>query len=292
MAFPPQVFFIGAEKCGTTMICDLIGQHPRIDLSTPRDADYLTRNLAKGESWYRDLFSPGDQVISIDVSLSYASAPVINPKGRSEPELERLWGVPERIWTINPDAKFIYSVRDPVSRTYSSYWHARRFNYENRPFREAIEEQPLYLSVSDYAAQLELYLEKFPPKAFHFIRFDDLKRDPVSTARHCLAFLGADDEPVDIAFEKPKNESFQYNKSGQLLQRMSGSGGRTEALLRSVKRVVPKSLIPKLKKLVTNDVPRIEDTDRQYLLSYFSEKISRFAGLSGLDLSDWAAGRH
>jgi hypothetical protein len=284
MSYPPKVFFIGAEKCGTTTICDLIAQHPGVDISDPRDADYFTRNFDKGEDWYRSLFDPAEDKISIDCSLSYAAAPL----GESPASgTGHLVGVPGRIKAFRPDARFIYSVREPASRTYSAYWHARRFNHEDRSFDDAVKKQGRYLEISDYAGQMEKYLEHFPIESFHFILFEDLSRDPVGVAKRCLDFLGLDPEAVEIAFERPKNQSFQYNTVGRTLQKVAGSGARMEAVLRTVKSAVPPALVPRAKALLTKKVPSIDDADRHWLKDYFAGRVSRFRDLSGLDLSAW-----
>ena len=185
MSFPPDAFLIGGEKCGTTTLVDLLIQHPMICISDPRDSDYFTRNFGKGMDWYRSLFNGPDESIWVDVSLSYSCAPLA-AETRCKGEVEHLLGTPQRIFDVNPSARFIYVLRDPVARAYSSYFHAVRHGHEKRPFRDAIEKHWRYLDQSDYAAQIEQYLEFFDISKFCFLLFDDLAANPLSAARRCF----------------------------------------------------------------------------------------------------------
>src|SRR6266545_4653829 len=166
LRFPPEAFLIGAMKAGTTTLAFLLGQHPRVTLSRPTECDYFTRHHVRGVQWYRSLFAGPPDAVLLDASNSYSCAPVderaVPPESSDFPHI----GVPGRIHALNPHAKFIYILRDPVTRTYSDYWHMVRTGEEREPFRAAIErEDRYYFRLSDYRMQIERYLEFFPLEA-------------------------------------------------------------------------------------------------------------------------------
>ena len=51
-------------------------------------------------------------------------------------------GVAERIAKFNPEARFIYIMRDPIERTISHYWFNVRLQGEQRDMLTAIRNNP------------------------------------------------------------------------------------------------------------------------------------------------------
>lgn len=162
--FPPKVFLIGAQKAGTTFLANLLNQHPGIVLASPKEPHYFTQYRHHDIDWYRRCFSDeANSKLLLDASPSYSAAPTatrasdINEWHEDNPYI----GAPGRIEEVSPHARFIYLVRDPVARIHSGYWHAVRAGAEPRPFREAIAADSRYRRISDYLAQLNLYLQRF-----------------------------------------------------------------------------------------------------------------------------------
>ena len=290
MVFPPQGYLIGAEKCGTTTLTDLLVQHPSLCVSSPRDSDFFSRNHGRGVDWYRSLFANPDGKVLLDVSLSYTMAPMapLARLARGEtPSSSHLVGVPERIHAVRPDARFIYIVRDPVTRTYSSYWHAVRYGYKDCGFRNAVTQDPGFLDKSDYAGQLDAYLRWFPREAFLLITFEEMARDPVMAAQRCFAFLGAAPVAFTPAFERARNVSFRYNGLARLVRGMMPSGDAMNRLVNIFQALTPKPLQPIAKRLITDEIPPISTEDREFLLDYFRPRNARLSAMMGLTFDDW-----
>ena len=102
----------------------------------------------------------------------------------------KLDGVAARIAAYNPDARFIYIMRDPVERTISHYWHMVELRGETRPPLQAILAEPHYTQVSHYADQLQPYLKRFGRERLHVLTFEELKRDPQTAVRAVFDWLG------------------------------------------------------------------------------------------------------
>ena len=288
MPFSPDAFLIGGEKCGTTTLVDLLEQHPMVTVSRPRDSDYFTRNFGRGADWYRSLFDGSGESIYLDVSLRYSCAP-LGSEQRDQRAHEHLLGTPQRIVELSPGARFIYVLRDPVARTYSSYWHAVRHGQEDRPFREAVETHWRYLDQSDYCAQIELYLEVFDLSRILFLLFDDLTADPLSAARQCFRFLDAAPDTPPLHFESPKNRSFRYNWLGRGLRGLVTTSEQMEALVNRMKALVPSPLRPLAKRVIASDIPPIAESDRCFLSEHFRPRVARLEKLIGVPLDHWQA---
>jgi hypothetical protein len=102
----PNFFVIGAQKAGTTRLCNLLQRHPSvaIPVKEPLVLPILLASMAKKAQWYRSIFeNVADLPARGDGSPSY-SACGIHP------------GTAQRIHEFNPDARIIYIVRHPLRR--------------------------------------------------------------------------------------------------------------------------------------------------------------------------------
>ncbi len=288
MAFPPDAFLIGAQKAGTTTLAFLLDQHPRVTVSSPKETHYLTGNWDRGLDWYRRCFDGPEDTVFLDATPSYTSAPVPGSPGYTglsgdDPRPR----VPERMHRLNPSARLIYSLRDPVTRTYSSYWHEVRAGRERRPFAEAIRSMPLYLSASDYGFQIERYLDHFPREQLLFVEFEELARDSVGVARRCLTFLGIGADRFAPSLAAARNPSYRYNRVGRILASVAPSKAALVAASRAVRTIVPERYHWAVRAMIARDVPPMNDDDRAFLADYFRERNRRLRTLTGLALAQW-----
>ena len=80
------------------------------------------------------------------------------------------------------------------------------FNFETRPPIKAIWKDPRYIAFSDYAMQLEPYLEAFPREQIHVLTLESLRDDQGGELQKIFEWLG-----VDTTYRIPK--AIQSNKS-------------------------------------------------------------------------------
>lgn len=274
--FPPGLFIIGAQKAGTTYLANLLSQHPSISICRMKEPDFFSRGWDKGPDWYRAMFNGTEGRVLLDASTSYSAAPLA--KYGDDPAAATgagYHGVPARIKRLAPDARFIYLMRDPVTRTYSSYWHAVRAGYEKRPLRQAIAENSVYLRQSDYQAQLQVYLEHFPPDRFLPLVFENFRSTPDDTAQVCFRFVGL--EPHPVVLESGRNESFVYRPGFGVLN----------GLLRSINRFVPQAIKDAARPVLTRRVPPMTDADRGFLAGFFVEPNQLLGEQWGVDTGKW-----
>ena len=164
----PNLFVVGAARAGTTSLWRYLDRHPEIWMAQVKEPNFFSqvrRPLnpdVHDEASYLRLFAPGGGC-----------------KVRGEASVSYFWAedVPARIKRVNPEARILISLRDPVERTYSGYWYLVRIGEENRPFsqvlQDALEEprRPRLLRSSFYADAVSAYLETFRgPSTFSFWR--------------------------------------------------------------------------------------------------------------------------
>lgn len=288
MPFPPDAYLIGAQKAGTTTLAYLLDQHPSITVAQPKEPHYFTENRNKGLDWYKQRFPGPAQNVHLDASTSYSMASlggVSLIKARRREDFE---GVPNRVRSVSPNARFVYLLRDPVERTYSSYWHNVRMGLEKRDFIPAVRSDSFYLDVSDYRGQLLRWLDSFPLSSFLFVLFEDLKDDPEQTAKRCCDFLGAEPDALTVRLDSVKNQSFQVGWVGRQANRVLNGYPRART---AIKSAVPRGVVEKLAGAVAGSerIPPMDDEARQFLAGYFQDKNRELGELINKPLDRWEA---
>jgi hypothetical protein len=202
-------------KAGSTYFSQLLGSHPQVFISTPKEPCHFCEPDRLRTLWpygwelgfwrsvdtYLDLFSgAGTAAYAGEASTSYTHLP-------------RMPDIARRIHEFSPDARILYIMRDPVDRTISHYWHAVQFFGEYREPLAAIRDEPHYMAVSDYASQLAPYLELFGAAQVHALTFERLVQRPVETTQAVFRWLG-----VDGSFAPPAVDVAVNATPGQLMQ--------------------------------------------------------------------------
>jgi len=138
----PNVFILGAGKCGTTSLYHILRQHQDIHISSIKEPSFFCSyfQMVKDPITYFRLFN-SDARYRLDTSHVYMSNP------ETAPVLKGLF----------PQAKFIVILRDPKKRAYSLYLHMRRFNHhDGQPFED----------LTDFVAALKAEEERYASATF------------------------------------------------------------------------------------------------------------------------------
>jgi hypothetical protein len=224
-------------KAGTTSLHALLGSHPDIFMSDPKEPTHfvdgaelrsVSRRAWEAGYWrdrsrYLDLFAgAGGARIRGESSTAYAKRP-------------RLGGVPERIANTAPDARIVYILRDPVERTISHYLHAVQWNGEHRLPLAAIRDDPHYREVSHYAMQLAPYGRVFGSERVHVLTLEELKADPARVARALFTWLEVDPDHEPPRLERRNaTPTDVVHQRGPALLRRARSAGPVEYLKRGL----------------------------------------------------------
>jgi hypothetical protein len=201
---PRYFFIIGAMKAGTTSLYKYLAAHPQL-YPSPRKEPRVFRDPvdpAQTRAAFLELFEGrNDEAWCFEGSTAYTKYPGFS-------------GVPQRLKSIVPDARFVYLVRNPVERTWSQYVHNLAHGRETRPFHQAIGEDPQYLDISRYHLQLKQYVDVFPRDRILVQVFEDMVADPLATVRAVCEFLG-----VDTAYLPPDQNAYNRSSSKRAASR-------------------------------------------------------------------------
>lgn len=275
-----DAFILGAPKCASSWIHRCFMEHQEIFVPEDDSIKYYDINYHKGEDWYAKFYNTvGSEKIVIDPTPSYF---------RSQ------WAVP-RIAAEFPDAKIILSLRNPVDRAFSQYWHEKKRGIINVDFEDTFKQFMLwgwFIETGLYAKHLENLYKYFPEDRVYVSLFDDLKVNPEEYIKNIFEFLDVDKDFVPAVIGKSVNkagvdENTAIIKSITSLPK-SGVMGR---VLNPIRTAVKKSgLRTKIMESMSSKKEYEEGLNsdtRKELLSVYLPDIERLESMIGRDLSDW-----
>ncbi len=287
----PNFLCIGAQKAGTTVLYDILKQHPDIYLAENKEAHYFSKkaNHAKGKEWWINTFFHGYEGQKIMGALT--------------PEYLYYEEIPPMILQeLGSEVKIIGIFRHPIDRAYSHYLMSVRNGLEDKPFEEAItlENERIgqseqfrdgfsYLSRGHYAEQVARYNELFPSENLLWLSYEkDIRENLSETTKRILRFLGLEELELDTnifsntAREVRSKKIQQLSSRGplrNLLRRLMPEGARRK-IRKKVKQLNSREMTAGEKKLD----PALRD---QLFLRYFSDEPEKLKTVTGIDFSYW-----
>lgn len=195
-------FIIGAQKCGTSFLYNLLRQHPNITMTSLKETNFFNRgDWEDNLSTYENYFSGqvGNSMIRGEACPLYAFK-----SAKIAPRLHK----------FDPKAKIIFFTRAPVHRAYSQYWDNRRRLLEHRSFemvwKAEIERlpNPGYFRRGRYGSQLNDYLRYFPKENTFVRRLEDMEADLSGVLNEIYSFLGIQQIEVDISVDRNESKIF------------------------------------------------------------------------------------
>jgi hypothetical protein len=260
----PNFLVIGAPKCGTSSLCHLLGRHPEVFMSRPKEIHFFGRSdPEKTYPWYESFFSEahGKKAVG-EGSTSYSHPEIIEACAAQ---------IAERI----PACRLIYMVRDPVERLESDWKMRRHEGWAAACVNDAVEQQPSLITLGLYWKNLSVYRRHFPDEQLLVVFLEDFHRDPDAELRRCWQHLRVDPTVVIEGSHRPRNAASGYRSYGTIASRL-----RALPLFAEVKRHLPGWALGMGKSVLTSKVrielrwepemlarvaARFEDDSRQFL---------------------------
>lgn len=296
----PQIFIVGAAKCGTTTLAYLLSRHPKIYMpikepgffafyqcpeeEIPSDIRvYQTTELEAYKKLYKDM---PDHQVALDASVA------------SLTHYER--AIENKIKVFGKEAaaqkKYIIILRNPVERAFSHYKMMLRNGHDELPFEEAIQPEIVasrihrrrgfdYLGYSKYYDSVKAYVDAFPHVKVYLQ--EDLK-DTEGLAKDLLEFTGLGGN-IDTSKQEVLNVSGA--PKSKLLGKMMQS--KPSKLKDFIKSKIPQSAVHGFKKLKMRAVAmnvkpiQIAPETKAALKPQFTEDIHKLQDLLQRDLSHW-----
>src|SRR5215210_816153 len=216
----PDFLIIGAQKCGTSFLYQLLIQHPMVKPAFGKEIHYFDLNFRRGDNWYRSHFP-----LQMRKNRRYIT-------GEASPYYLFHPHAPRRASAVLPRVKLIVLLRNPIDRAYSQYQHqvlrGDGDGHDTLTFEEAIEveERRLpeelakilqdenyvspfhrgcsYLSRGIYVDQLLAWAEFFDRTQMLVLKSEDLFHNMPVTLKSVLDFL-------EVSQWAPKSHSI-HNK--------------------------------------------------------------------------------
>jgi hypothetical protein len=267
----PNLFIVGAMKCGTTSLHHYLSQHPAISMSRVKEPDVFV-----GPQWREHVSGYG--------RLLDAEAPVRGESSTNYTKYPLFPDVPARIAEVAPHAKLVYVVRDPLSRCVSQWVHNVGQGRESRSLDDAVRDfddpQNSYVWSGRYATQVERYLEHFGLDQLLVLDHTKLLNDRLATVRLVFRFLGVDDGFVSPAFDAEFNRGDRRRQLGSIGSRLRSSPAM------AVYRRLPRSFKPALgwtrRRLMSPiERPDFDPVLRAELAALYEDELSRLEHLTG-----------
>lgn len=279
----PNLFIVGAPKCGTTAWVEYLRSHPDIFFPAIKEPHFFSPDMPKPEGFnnfpneerYLALFaSAGDAKIVGEGSVRYLQSREAAAKIRR----------------FNPDAKIIIFVRD--QQDYLPSLHNQLvFNKDEcitdfetawrlSGKRDATNISPQcrspkfldYVDAGTFSPQVERFFELFPKDQIRVFHFRDWSRDPRAAYLHILGFLGVLD---DGRTEFPRVNPARRRRTNFLWKLQKNPPKLARAAVTLTKRVTGRhtlGLIELLRRVDTKNggQTKVSDTVKQEIAAHFS----------------------
>lgn len=293
----PNLFVIGAMKCGTSSLHHYLGLHPEISMSSIKEPMYFLPEdfraswrhspVAMSREEYLALFDARASIRG-ESSTLYSAYP--------------LWdGIPARIHAEVPDAKLVYLVRDPVERIPSA-WVQMVQGGRDASLRTAEGPKPLAEQIGDfedpeniytwpgmYMTQIGQFLDYFPSEALLVVDSDELRGDRESVITRVFRFLGVDPDFTDPGFLEERNPSRAKKVESGAYIRLT----RSRALRRAVD-LLPGAFRERAIRKVRGSLavqtakPELTDDLRRRLEDHFRAEVAELREFTGQEFAGWS----
>ena len=285
----PNFFVLGAGKCGTTTLHEVLTAHPHIFMTKQKEPHffntdtYYNRGL---DRYLRDHFrgAAGFKARG-EATPSYL--------GSGEKARDRIRG------DLGKDLRFVVILRDPVKRAWSHYLHQCRTGVETESFERALELEPTRLSADGsalttyfrgglYARHLRVWFEAFPREHFLVLLTEDLAERPAAVARQAFAFLEVDPD-VELPPPSPANVAWTPR-----YPRLTAALNPRVGMMATLKRLVPYSAGERVARLINRwnrrpieRAPIIDPAIARALRRRYRDEILGVEEIIGRDLGMW-----
>lgn len=300
----PNVFLIGAPKCGTTAIASYLSDHPNVYLPYPKEPSFWSFDLKRGGTVlklnsiedYLRIYEPAvasTHSVLLDASTSYLQSS----------------DAVEAILNFSPRAKFIVMLRNPVDVAYAFHmeqlfntfedeesfekaWNlqAKRSSGQRIP-PSCIEPKNLqYRQVASLGSHLSRLKQIVANDQLHIIFHEDFARDPRATYLSLISFLGLNDDGREVFEVKG---SAHYNKYPRLATFYQNPPKPIRFIVLGIKKMLRvyayKNILQWIKGKLINQAPRpkLSTLFRSQLIAEFEPEILKLESITGRDLTAW-----
>jgi hypothetical protein len=224
----PTFLVIGAQKCGTTWLSDMICQHPEVAKVANKELHFFNRtsNYSKGVEWYQKQFDIKEYTQAVG---EYTPNYFWTYNDMIQYDTEIWEDIPKLIHTYNPDLKLIVILRDPVKRAISAFYqHIRKGRISPKENLQDAMKKYGILSMGYYDIHIKNWLKFFPIENFLILIYENdlLDENKINTIKRVFRHIGVSDNFLPTGIYDKKNPSgsfleirsqYYFSKFGKLL---------------------------------------------------------------------------
>lgn len=290
----PNLFLIGAPKCGTTALSHYLAGHPSIFMSEKagiKEPDYFGSDFR---------FNP-EPITCFAAYLRLFSAAPSTARYLGEASVSYLFSqvAVKRILKLSPNARFVVMVRNPLElacalhnqrvkyeadvSSFSRAWHLQDERKQGRALPPTFQDgTPLqYGEIAKLGEQLYRVFQQVDRDQVHVIIYDDFATDTAGCYGQLISWL---DLPRDDRTDFPRlNQRVGYRWAS--LQAALGYVSRTRHRLGIPGGVGIHAAITKLNSV--NKGNPLPSSLKLELCKYFREDVTLLSSLLDRDLSHW-----
>lgn len=274
---------IGGQRCGTTWMHYVLAQHPDIFVPGVKEVHFFNHrpNYELGLDWYEQVMAPDKgQRLSGECTPNYFWNNLLPGVERSS---NLIIDIAPKVRAVNPEAKLILLLRDPVARAISAWQHHIVMG-RLRPkdgFRSAWTRFGIQ-SIGMYADHLAHWRESFPESNFLILNFErDVLGDRRAAANKVFDFLGVD-------FPQAIEIDSQRNASGSYLGMQAANFIPAGSFVGKISRKVASSIMPK--KLDRRFKPAVTSAEREDLARFYAPFNARLDDMLSEDFTrNWSS---
>jgi hypothetical protein len=304
----PDFFLIGAPRCGTTALSSYLAKNPQVCFSQPKEPHYFS------------LFAPHGSLDNLETAYLaryFSHYQQSHHKAIGEGSVSYLYS-PEairRILTLNPQAKFIAILRNPLDML-PSYHLRMRFTFMEdvddfatawslQDIRARGERIPkhcldprllLYREVAGFGLQIERLYQLVGRDRSLVLLFDDLVRDPLTVYKHVLKFIEVEYDGRTKFQRKLGSRIYRYRWLQRLFYAPLASKAHVADTLHLIwkmnqkkKATGRKSWLEQMARwntVKTRPAPLARDV-KQMVRDTLAEDVTKLSNLLQRDLSHW-----
>ena len=202
--------------------------------------------------------------------------------------------------------KLIMIFRNPIDRAFSHYLMTYRRGIETLDFQDAIEQENnrlnqnffermhfSYIDRGFYARDLKRILAIVPKRKFLFLESNELKMNPHDVVRRCLIFLGVDPELAPNRLGILHHTAAVPHFPGII--RWLRRDSRLKLVLKTLMPIKSLRSAARSKLIAANEKPagnmKVDPVLRHSLVDRYRKDIECLEDITGLNLSEWYAGK-
>jgi hypothetical protein len=299
----PNFIIGGTAAGGTSFLAAAMVQHPQIYLPKTMRPEphyfYKSWEYIKGVEYYK---------------TRWFSEVAADQKAIGERSSSYLFGgreVAKKIHAVLPEVKLIFTLRNPVERTWANYRYTVLEGLEPLSFEEALERerervlaqkeiwaeiQPHnYTGRGMYAKQLREFLEFFPAKQILLVKSEEMGQNPHQELARVFAFLDVSSSFLPAL--PPDHTSMNVIDPKLQVELRSYFGDRFDLVIECIRKEQdPRQIansptdLEQIRKLSANLCGRKMEMSpdcRAYLRRVFAYDMANLRDVVPFDISDW-----